>query len=405
LRQRKVARLADEKEHGKFSSRLKTAIDATKAKAKKLADEADWIFGRRTARVLGVVMLFAVVVALLLVFLDWYIAPTKPGDKKDLVLAMAQILAGTALLSGLYFTWRTLQVNREGQVTERFTHAIDQLGATDNDNNPRLELRLGGIYALERIARDSEKDHWPIMQVLTAYVQKRAPWKRDETLAAGAVPAVPPLDIQAILTVIARRERYYGKGEAKPLDLQGTDLQGSSALGGGVHLEGAYLQGANLSEAHLEGVHLEGARLGGAYLQRAHLEDAHLEGTFMDSSILVGERLVKGPPVHLENAILRGAHLKEARLSDARLESATLSEASLELADLFGAHLEGATLEGTSLEGASLEGTHLEGTDLSRAQGLTQEQVNVAIGDPSTTLPNGLVVPPEWEKPESEGFE
>jgi hypothetical protein len=136
--------VADESEHGKFARRVKTALDTTREKAKKFSDEVDWAFGRRTARVLGGVMLFAAVVALLLVFLDWYIAPTKPGDKKDLVLAMAQILAGTALLSGLYFTWRTLQVNREGQITERFTRAIEQLGATHDDNSKNLELRLGG---------------------------------------------------------------------------------------------------------------------------------------------------------------------------------------------------------------------------------------------------------------------
>jgi hypothetical protein len=139
-----AAGLAGENEHGKFARRFKTALDATRAKAKKFSDEAHWVFGRRTARVLGVVALFAVVVALLLVFLNWYIAPTKPSEKKDLVLAAAQILAGTALLSGLYFTWRTLQVNREGQITERFTRAIEQLEATHDDNSKNLELRLGG---------------------------------------------------------------------------------------------------------------------------------------------------------------------------------------------------------------------------------------------------------------------
>jgi hypothetical protein len=136
--------VADENEHGKFASRLKSALDATKAKARKLSDEADWVFGRRTWRVLGVVALFAVVVALLFMFLNWYVTPTKPSEKKDLVLALAQILAGTALLSGLYFTWRTLQVNREGQITDRFTRAIEQLGATNDDNSKNLERRLGG---------------------------------------------------------------------------------------------------------------------------------------------------------------------------------------------------------------------------------------------------------------------
>ncbi len=38
-----------------------------------------------------------------------------------------------------------------------------------------LEVRLGGIYALERIARDSPKDHWTIMEVLTAYVRENSP--------------------------------------------------------------------------------------------------------------------------------------------------------------------------------------------------------------------------------------
>ena len=110
-----------------------------------------------------VVALLAVAVAILFFFLNWYIAPKEPADKKDLILALAQILGGTALLSGLYFTWRTLQVNREGQITARFTRAIDQLGATDEEGNKLFEIRLGGIYALERIARESEEDHWPIM--------------------------------------------------------------------------------------------------------------------------------------------------------------------------------------------------------------------------------------------------
>jgi ABC-type multidrug transport system fused ATPase/permease subunit len=116
-------------------------------------------FGRRAVRVVGVVALLVVVVVVLFLILNWYVAPTKPSERKDVVLAVAQILGGSALLSGLYFTWRTLQVNREGQITERFTRAIEQLGATHDDMSKNLELRLGGIYALERIAKESEEDH------------------------------------------------------------------------------------------------------------------------------------------------------------------------------------------------------------------------------------------------------
>src|SRR5215208_1645289 len=137
-------------------------------------------FGRRAVRVVGVVALFVVVVVLLFLVLNWYVAPRKPSVRKDLVLAVAQILGGTALLSGLYFTWRTLQVNREGQITERFTRAIDQLGKVE-DGQKLFEIRIGGIYALERIARESEEDYWPIMEILTAYVRQNAPLPQDAT--------------------------------------------------------------------------------------------------------------------------------------------------------------------------------------------------------------------------------
>lgn len=57
-------------------------------------------------------------------------------------------LAGGLLLAGAYLTWRQLQVNREGQITERYTRGVEQLGS---DNRG---VRVGGIYALERIAKD-----------------------------------------------------------------------------------------------------------------------------------------------------------------------------------------------------------------------------------------------------------
>ena len=50
---------------------------------------------------------------------------------------------------------------------ERFTRAVDQLG------DEKLQIRLGGIYALERIANESEKDYWPIVKIFTAYIREK----------------------------------------------------------------------------------------------------------------------------------------------------------------------------------------------------------------------------------------
>jgi Pentapeptide repeats (8 copies) len=260
-------------EHGKLWQDIKADLDKTRARASKFAATVEWAFGKKTARVLGVLALFAVVVALLFLFLGLYVAPTKPGEKKDLVLAVAQILAGAALLSGLYFTWRTLQVNREGQITERFTRAIEQLGATHDDKSKNLELRLGGIYALERIARESEEDHWSIMEVLTAYVRQHAPWRSEPTEVPGLAA-----DIQAIITVLRRRTRFFGYGEPERLDLHETNLRGAD-------LSSANLRKANLNRANLEKAFLRGANLTNVNLSGAeHLTQEQLHGTTGDEN-------------------------------------------------------------------------------------------------------------------------
>src|SRR3712207_3973288 len=122
----------------------------------------------------GGVALFGLVLRLIL---DWYIDPQTSTQKKDLVQALGLITAGVAGAVGIFFTWRSqrlareaqeenqqntqaqlrhaqeeLSLTRQGQITERFTRAIDQLG------HDRTEIRLGGIYALERIAKESEED-------------------------------------------------------------------------------------------------------------------------------------------------------------------------------------------------------------------------------------------------------
>src|SRR5689334_64926 len=80
--------------------------------------------------------------------------------------------AGLAAAGALMFTARNFMLSREGQVTDRYTKAIEQLGSD------KLDVRIGGIYALERIARDSAKDHPTVMEVLTAFVREHSlePW-------------------------------------------------------------------------------------------------------------------------------------------------------------------------------------------------------------------------------------
>jgi hypothetical protein len=221
---------------------------------------------------------------------QWQAAGWQGLEAKDLAklqndarTTLVQALGGAFLLIGLYLTFRNLQLTQDKQITEHYTRAVEQLGSD------KLAVRLGAIYALERIARDSERDHWPIMEILTAYVRERAPIGADlppeEKHQPNDTPPPhlkPAIDIQAVLTVLGRRTRTYGKGENQPLDLARTNLQGADLWG--AHLEGAILVGANLEraglmDAHLEGAFIWSARLKGAILMGANLERADLTRT------------------------------------------------------------------------------------------------------------------------------
>jgi uncharacterized protein YjbI with pentapeptide repeats len=337
---------------------FRTAVADIKAIATVLAMEAEHRLGGRTARVLGVVALFAIVVTLLFAFLNWYVAPIKPSEKKDLVLAMAQILGGTALLSGLYFTWRTLRTNQEGQITERFTRAINQLGSTEP------EIRLGGIYALERIARDSERDRSTITQVLSAYIRQNSPWEggklSDDDLELSRKQLGPgkniveyqhrKLDIQAALDVIRvllklskRHEDISGR---RPLYLNNTDLKF-----------------ADLREASLE---------------RVSIRNANLLGSRLDESIL------------------KRAHLRTTILVGARLRGTNFEGASLEKVNFDKAHLQKANFKAANLSDVTFSGANLNGADLRGAKHLTQRQLENAGGDKNTKLPPGLKPPAHW---------
>jgi uncharacterized protein YjbI with pentapeptide repeats len=337
--------------------------------------------------------------------------------RSPLVTAVGGLLVFMAALIGAYFTGRTIHVNREGQLTDRFTRAIAQLG------DDKLDVRLGGIYALERIARESAKDHGSIMEVLTAFLREHAqphsttasdhdvgpPLGWDSSAASDAFTYVPPsdsqrtsatrrlrADFQAVATVLGRRSKERRRREVYGwLDLHGVDLR--NAFLPYAHLEDALLVDAHLEKAYLNYAHLERASLGGS-----HLEDAQLVANLDDAYVAFA---------HLKGAELSHAHLKNTNFVHAHLERAGFYEAELEGASFIGACLDGASLErahlyevqfsldngdgritsaslqGTNFRGAILTGADLRHTDLRNALGLTREQLRLALTDASTILP------------------
>jgi hypothetical protein len=235
-------------------------------------------------------------------------------------------IASAALVT-LIFTGRTvgetnqqLKIAEQGQVTDRYNAAITNLGSHSED------VRLGGIYALQRLMQDSPRDQPTVIAVLCAYV-------RDHSAEITARSTVEPTDIQAALTVVETRDPAHD-GDTTVVDLRGANLSLADLVplreerSGAVIMRNVDLADANLTGATLRG-NLVGANLSGADLSCAHLRGANLT-----------------------SADLTGATLDQADLTGAILDHADLSGATLWHAHLRGAHLRGATTGG----GAFLSG-------------------------------------------------
>ena len=339
--------------------------------------EERWAASRWRWQIIGFAVFLLIAYLVLKLAPDWF-ANTKGLDAKGQAderqgvrTASLALLAGTVGVIGAIYTARTFALNRAGQITDRFTKAIEQLG------NKALDVRLGGIYALERIARDSKEDHPQVMEVLTAYVREHAGRGTAAQIKAEGPPGPPgppvSTDIQAVLTVLDRRTAAHDKDIVPLLDLSGTHLRWARLEGANfsgtdfswADLRLATLDRAKLIEANLRGITLDNALLSAADLTRADLTDASLFQALAARADLNS--------AHLERAVLRYARLEEAVFDDAvlfraDLRECTLFEASFVRADLTGADLSGADLSGADLTAAKLVGANLDGATLTAAR-------------------------------------
>ncbi|MEV0645497.1 pentapeptide repeat-containing protein [Phytomonospora sp. NPDC050363] len=185
--------------------------------------------------------------------------------------ALLQAVAGALLVLGGLTAWRQMLIARQSHhlsrrtaVTEAFSRAVEQLGTAGEST----AVRLGGVYALDRIAEDDPRERGRIAEILAAFIREHG--------AAGQVPR----DVSAAVTVLCGRDWPSGA------DLAGIGLAGRRLAG--ARLRSAALAGADLSGADLRRADLSGADLSGADLRRAQLARADLSGAELAGALLSG---------------------------------------------------------------------------------------------------------------------
>lgn len=317
----------------------------------------------RTRRVVrlrrwGMIALIAVGSLALFAVLPWlvwrgpYVLDAKYLDRKALADGSAALVTGlrTAIVAfvaalgasiALLYTARNYRLTRRGQITERFTKALERLGSPD------IYVRVGGILALEQIVQDApEQTATDAARVLGHFIRHRAPQAAPPSrpplgLDARSLPDRPEADVQAALTALTRTALRIHVDPGETVDL--SDL----------HLAGANLRRADLTQARLAGATLMEADLSGAVLTQANLRRA----TLTEANLL--EAMLNR--AYLDDANLTKAFLANATLTDATLRRATLTRACLRVAMLARTNLSEASLEHVDLFMATIKETEVTG--------------------------------------------
>ena len=375
---------------------------------------------------------------------DWLHPGSQYQASKSTTLRNVGLLigGGLALVFAIWRGWiaeresdtarQQADINLRSSLNERYERGAGMLGSEI------LTVRLAGIYALERLAReDPQHYHVEIMKLLCAFarnptgvakVSKKANWEVEVE-----EPAVRE-DLQEVITAIGRRSESaieYEKHANYRLNLTGADL--SALAFSGLNLANADLSHANLRHAKffafyfpppdlsepipsgpnqplsravfagefvpsdLSGYEGRRANLSCSLLNDSDLSGADLMGVDLSGAQLVRAKLSKARMmyVNLRKAVLLNGDLSGASIVDSDLSGALLGGADLTESRLIGARLYGADFSAASLQSADLSSAFLATEDGEfRAAGLTQkqlDQVKVRSGNlPSLTGMVGL---------------
>ena len=256
------------------------------------------------------------------------------------------ILAVGAMVALVLAPWRSLVAERQANTArrslayERFQRGVEMIGS------PVLSVRLGGIYALDQLAKEWWGYHVQVMRVLCAFV-RNPPHDHD----------APRPDVQDAVSVIGRRRTKDRIQREQDFGYQ-PDLSHAN-------LRGVKMGRMNFSDCNFEGTDLSGATLTRCDLSGAHLEEATLRG-----------------------ATLSGANLERADMTRADLSSISAEFANFTNAAMWHVNLSYAMVQGANFQDASLGVVNLTGAvfykDGLMATGLTQRQIDLAEADENT---------------------
>ena len=259
------------------------------------------------------------------IFLSWRYWGELHGNEEALSTTVRNVgLVIGGVVAILLAVWRSMVVERQadtarrqsetaerGLLNERYQKGAEMLGSKV------LPVRLGGIYALQRLAEEHREEyHIQIMRLFCAFVRNPTEDSEEKAEQVGQSDpeAIPTLraDIQAVMEAIGYRSEesiVLEKKDGFRLNLGEANLSGLWLIDGKTDLSGAILWKADLSNARFLAANLSyaifwKANLSNTILLAANLSGANLsEAAGLTQHLLNEARADHDKPPSLEDAL------------------------------------------------------------------------------------------------------
>lgn len=336
-------------------------------------------------------------------------------------------LAGAPLaIFRTYATERQTRAQEEGLTTDRIRHAVEGLGAekqvyhADNCGTnptartvPNLEVRIGAIYALERISEDSARDRINVSKIITEYLRRHSieydERSRTRSDVEAAFQALSPISKKLMITnhedisyiLDLNSCRIIGANVSQSTlfssDFRNSRLS-SASLSNSIIVKcrffKAEIKDTQLEDSKFDRVNFSQSKIEESCLDRTHVKNCdfskstlnnnsmqHLSvsGSSFAGTTMIGNKLehakitrcdARGANVsnsELDHCILEQVDMRGAKLSCSSLKSATIRHCRLAEADLTQSELTNSFFDTADLRGANISNSTLLSVQLSNA--------------------------------------
>ena len=235
-----------------------------------------------------------------------------------LIAALAALIALPVTLIRLHYTRRQTLAEEAGLITDRINAAVLGLGAKktvkfeDSDRKivertvTNIEVRIGSLLALGRLARNNLDVNVQVMQIPESYINANAIVLRSDSPTTRSSPAPFTsfnirLDVQTAFDVIGDRTADQVEQEKiESADKPSTAFVIRNALLIGVNLDDKNLSNLKFVDCDFSGAHI-GTDLSDTEFVQCDL--FHASGIFLGKSKMVAKCLIRGSSTQLKYAL------------------------------------------------------------------------------------------------------